>query len=259
MPKKLEKLQLLGSKTAKWWFQNERDVIEIFNSWESNSLSQNWLIKMWYDLKQIEYVLAVKVAWSFKSDIQVQIQVSVKLKWEIDCQNISVKLVSNPTWYNQIDKRWVKNYIELWGIDDKMVELLKRFTWEIRPNRKGTRDRRRMFIDEFLEDEQNLIIDFFKKNRLLIISDILKWRWKFSAEWMLVILKNWGQSHWWALEPMNYVMNFYDWEIKITKKWSLNIWKITMQRKWWDNWEETANMLQFKFNPALLINNVWKQ
>ena len=250
---------LLWSNTAKWGFQNERDVIDKFNNWKNDLLSQEWLQKMGYNLSQIEYVKAVKVTWSYKADIQVQIQVSIKLKWEIDCQNISVKLVSNPTGFNQIDKRWSKKYAELWNIDEKTLGLLKYFTWENPPRRPNTRDNRRMFIDEFDFQEQEHILNFFRNNRLLIISDLLKWRWTFSAEWMLVILKSTGNDDCWALEPINHVMNFYDGEVKISPQGSLSIWKITMQRKWWDWWRDTAKMLQFKFNPALLIKKIWKQ
>ena len=46
-----------------------------------------------------------------------------------------------------------------------------------------------MFLDEFEIEERQHLINFFEKNRMLIITDILKGRGKFSAEWMLVIIK----------------------------------------------------------------------
>jgi hypothetical protein len=46
-------------------------------------------------LKKIEYVKATKITGSHKADIQVQIKIIIKVKDEIDAQNISVKLVSN--------------------------------------------------------------------------------------------------------------------------------------------------------------------
>lgn len=245
---------LLGSKTAKGWFQNEEDVIDYFNNWKTSPLSQMWLIKMWYSLQEIEFVNAVKVKWHYKADIQVQIQITIKLKEQIDCQNLSIKLVSNPQWFNQIDKRWVDNYAELWNMDEEIVLLLKHFAGELPPKRENTRDSRRMFIDEFSELEQKKLLWFFTENKLLVITDILKWRWKFSAEWMLVILKDWISSELqWALEPMNYVMNVFDGEVQISPQWSIKIWKITIQRKGGDGWRKTANMLQFKINPAILL------
>lgn len=245
---------LLGSKTAKWGFQNEEDVICYFNDWKKNLLAQKWLEKMWYKIEDIEYVYAVKVKGHFKADIQVQIQIIIKLIEQIDCQNLSIKLVSNPQWFNQIDKRWVKNYVELWDMNDEIVSILKRFSGEEIPNIENPRDARRMFVDEFPEIEQKKLLQFFIDNKMLIISDILKWRWKFSAEWMLVILKNWNDEEMkWALEPMNFVMNFFDGNVSISPQWSIRIWKITLQRKGWDGGRKTANMLQFKINPALLV------
>ena len=101
---------------------------------------------------------------------------------------------------------------------------------------------------------KKLNINFFIKNKLLIIADILKGRGKFSAEWYLVIhrhkktkkiIKN-------CIKPMNKVMSFFgSGSIDITPKGSLKIGKITMQRKGGDDGEDTAKMLQFKINPAL--------
>lgn len=42
-------------------------------------------------------------------------------------------------------------------------------------------------------------------------------------------------------------------EVSITKKGSFKIGNITVQRKGGDNGRESANMLQFKINPAELI------
>lgn len=64
---------------------------------------------MWYVLSKIEYVKALKAPHWNKADVQVQIKVMIKLKDEIDVQNISVKLVSNESWFNQIDKRRLEN------------------------------------------------------------------------------------------------------------------------------------------------------
>jgi R.HinP1I restriction endonuclease len=58
---------------------------------------------MGYDLTKIEKVLALKIKGSFKSD--VQIQVNIFLKELVEVQNISVKLASNEKGFNQLDKR----------------------------------------------------------------------------------------------------------------------------------------------------------
>lgn len=243
----------LGSKTAKDGFQNEYTVIGIFNNWEHELLAQEWLKLMGYDLANIESVKACKIKGSFKTDVQVQIQVSVKLKDEIDCQNLSVKLVSNPTGFNQIDKRWVEKYEELWDIPSDVVKVLKHFTGELPPYISNPKDSRRMFAFELTEKDRNQLLDFLNRNKTLILTDILKGRGQFSAEWMLVILKIADNDIKWALKPMNYVLNFFDGPVLATEKGSFKIGKITIQRKGGDGGRPSANMLQFKINPALLV------
>ena len=112
-----------------------------------------------------------------------------------------------------------------------------------------------MFANELTDTEQQLLLKFFNNNKTLIVNDILKGRGKFSAEWMLVILKLKDiNTINWALEPINKVLNhFGNGEIKITPRGSFKIGNITIQRKGGDNGRDTANMLQFKINPAELL------
>ena len=119
----------------------------------------------------------------------VQLQVTIKLKNIIEAQNLQVKLVSNQKGFNQIDKRWIKNYADMWEIPDNIIKLLKYYTGEISPYKPNTRDKRRMFMDEFSEEEQNEILQYFEQNKMLIILDIVKGRGKFAAEWLLVAQK----------------------------------------------------------------------
>jgi hypothetical protein len=216
----------LGSKTAKNGFANEIDVINIFNDWKNNKIAQDWLSAMNYCIDNIEYVSASKIKGSYKADIQVKIRIVIKIKSQEDLQNLQVKLVSNKQGFNQIDKRWVDKYAELWNMPENIITILK---------------------------SQNELISFFESNRILIISDLLKGRGEFSADWTLVILKVENTFNW-CLKSINHVMNIFgSGEIKITNQGSLKIGKITMQRKGGDNGRKTANMLQFKINPVELF------
>jgi len=114
-----------------------------------------------YDLDDIESVKTTKVKGSYKADIQVEIKIEIKLKSLTDIQNLQVKLVSNPKGFNQIDKRWLKSYNGLWNIPNDVYELLQYFTGEKSPKIDNPRDERRMFADEFSEDEQQNIIKVF--------------------------------------------------------------------------------------------------
>ncbi len=243
-----------GSQTAKDGFKNENDVIDKFNNWQNDDFAKDWLKSMNYNLHEIEYVKASKITGSFKADIQVQINVEIKLRKLLDVQNLQVKLVSNPAGFNQIDKRWVDKYVELWNIPNEITKILKHFTGELPPYLSNPQDARRMFMNEFTESEQRLVGDFIKANQSLIVSDILKGRGQFSAEWMLVILKVKEKEVKWALKPMNFCLNLFgNGEVKITKQGSIKIGNITVQRKGGDGGRKTAQMLQFKINPCLLF------
>ena len=239
-----------GSKIAKDGFKNEDDIVNKFNNWKKDKDAQNWLTIMKYNLREIEYVEAIKIS-GFKTDVQVQ--VTIKLKKAIDVENLQVKLVSNPRGFNQIDKRWVGKYVEMWNIPENVTFILKRYTGEIKPNIINTKDKRRTLANEFSETEQNIALNWLKNNQALIVTDILKGRGKFAAEWMLVAQKI-NKNARWILKPMNYCLNFFgNGEIEISARGNFKIGRITMQRKGGDGGRETANMLQFKINPAKLF------
>ena len=251
--KNLEEMIALGSKTAKSGFSNEQDVINHFNDWKKDKVAQDWLTAMNYKINDIEFVKATKVRGQYKADIQVRITILIKLKSQEDLQNLQIKLVSNPQGFNQIDKRWVDKYVILWNIPQEITKILKLFTGEIKPIKSNLRDPRRMFLDEMSESDQDKLIKFFNENKFLIVSDLLKGRGEFSADWTLVILKLKGENRW-VLKSINHVMNVFGaGNIRITKEGSLKIGKIGMQRKGGDGGRDTAKMLQFKINPVELF------
>lgn len=248
-----EKLAKWGSKTAKGGFKTEKDIVKKFNSWQHDEDAQQWLNTMGYDLKKIERVEAIIITGSHKTDLQVQI--TIFFKKAIAIENLSVKLVSNPQGFNQIDKRWVDKYVEMWDIPPDVAEALKLFTGEIKPNTTELKDYRRMFLNEMDIRTQEIIVEFFNKNKILIVSDILKGNDEYPANWIMVVYKKKNEKPEWVLKHINYVLNVYgSGEVKITDRGSLKIGKITMQRKGGDGGRETSKMLQFKINPMELFN-----
>lgn len=240
-----------GSKIAKDGFNNEKDIANKFINWNNDVEAQQWLKTMGYELNNIEYVYA-EVLHGYKTDVQVQ--VTIKLKNIIEAQNLQVKLVSDQKGFNQIDKRWIKNYADIWEIPDNIIKLLKYYTGEIPPYKQNTRDKRRMFMDEFSEEEQNEILQYFEQNKMLIILDIVKGRGKFAAEWILVAQK-YENIFRWTLKPINVAINHYsEGKVEITNRGNLKIGRIGMQRKGGDAGRETANMLQFKVDPVELFD-----
>ncbi|GAB4198624.1 MAG: hypothetical protein Fur0023_00020 [Bacteroidia bacterium] len=245
-------LVLRGSQTAKDGFKNEDDIVNKFNNWKKDKDAQSWLTLMKYNLSEIEYVEAVKLS-GYKTDVQVQ--VTIKLKRAIDVENLQVKLVSNPKGFNQIDKRWVDKYAEMRNMPSQVVSILKRYTGEEKSSIKNPKDKRRMFANEFSDIEQQVILRWLKKNQSLIVSDVLKGRGKFAAEWMLVAQKVKKNARW-ILKPMNFCLNFFgNGEVEITNRGNFKVGRITMQRKGGDGGRDTAKMLQFKINPAELFDS----
>ncbi|MCM1266189.1 MAG: hypothetical protein NC200_08330 [Candidatus Gastranaerophilales bacterium] len=240
-----------GSQTAKNGFKNEQEICDKFNNWLSDTEAQTWLSIMNYDLSQIESVNAV-VLHGFKSDVNVQVK--IKFKTALDIENIQVKLVSNKKGFNQVDKRWLVHYKNMWNIPEDIYKLLQYYTGEIKPYKNNTRDSRRMFLDEFDSEEQSKLLDWFISNKTLILSDIIKGRGQFSAEWILVAQKISNNARWILVNINEALQHYATGDIKISPKGSLYIGKITVQRKGGDNGRETANMLQFKLDPTQLFN-----
>lgn len=241
-----------GSLTAKRGFQNEKEVADKFNNWRFDEDAQKWLQIMHYDLQDIEGVDAIVLSGHYKTDVQVQ--VTIYLKKAIDIRNLQVKLVSNENGFNQIERRRVDKYVDLWNIPTDVKSILRRYTGEDSPTIPNPRDPRRMFADEFSLSEQKIVLNWLRKNQFLIVSDILKGRGEFAAEWMLVAQKVAYNARW-VLKPMNYCLNFFgNGDVEITNQGNFRIGMITMQRKGGDGGRDSAKDLQFKINPAKLFN-----
>ncbi len=254
----------IGSETAKGGFANEKFITKKFKNWKKDKEAQRWLKIMDYDLSEIEKVEAV-VLHGYKTD--VQIKVTITIKEAISIQNLSVKKANNDADYNQIDKRWVRNYVEMWNIPENIIILLEIFCGKISPKQlfkerkitkekyKKLRDKRRFFMDEFENKHKKAIVDFFKKNKILVLTDIIKGRGQFAADWMLVTKYDRKKDETtWVLADINKAMSIFgEGDVKISPRGSISIGRITLQRKGGDGGRETGNMLQFKIRPCDLF------
>ncbi len=239
-----------GSQTARDGFKNEQNICDKFNNWQFDNEAKQWLTIMQYNINEIEYVRAV-VLHGYKADINLQVQ--IKLKSAVDVENIQVKLVSNQKGFNQVDKRWLSHYKEMWNMPNSVYHLLKYYTGETAPYRQDIRDPRRMFIDEFTKEEQELLLNWFSNNKTLILSDIIKGRGQFSAEWILVAQKLDNNARWILVNINQALQHYSSGNVRISPKGSIYIGNVTMQRKGGDGGRETAKMLQFKLDPTQLF------
>src|SRR5947209_8970965 len=92
----------LGSQTAKNGFKNEKEIQAKFNNWKTDEDARGWLAAMKYKSADIESVTTVRPNGE-KADVEV----FVKTKKGQTKEGISIKLVSSPQGFNQIDKRWL--------------------------------------------------------------------------------------------------------------------------------------------------------
>ena len=190
----------LGSATAKGGFANEKAICNKFNNWKSDNEAQLWLKIMGYNVEQVDSVEAIhipakigkvkaeqlKLKESFEELIRfkkadAQIRITIIIGKIVKIENLSLKKTNSDADYNQIDKRWVDAYREMWGFNEDIALGLKLFTGEINPAsypeivaNKVLRDKRRMFLNELPEDLRNKIVDFFNRNKILVVSDILE-------------------------------------------------------------------------------------
>lgn len=239
----------LGSRTAKDGFKNETAIAAKFNDWKSDVEAQQWLAFMGYKLSEIQLVTASKPHGE-KADVLVRIKTRSSEKNE----GISIKLVTTKNGFNQIDKRWLNTYARIWKMPPQVVDGLRFFVGELPPD-KPSRDSKRMFLNELDPNQRNAIVDFFTANKREIVSDIFSGDGEFGAGWMIVASVA-GEKPQWVLRKIDYVVDFFsDGPVEMTRQGNLKIGRITMQRKGGDGGRDTAKMLQFKINPALLFPN----
>src|SRR6185369_4133013 len=233
----------LGSETAKNGFRNETEIQAKFNNWKVDADAQAWLATMGYSAADVESVAASKPHGE-KADVEVV----VKGKAGTRTEGVSIKLVSSPNGFNQIDKRWLSHYAKMWKMPPAVESALKLFVGETPPTKPG-RASNRMFLDELDATQRDAIVAFFTNNRHDIVSDLFQGDGVHAAGWIMVAFKATASTRW-TLKRVQEVIKFYgDGPVTITKSGNLKIGRITMQRKGGDGGRETAKMLQFKINP----------
>ena len=237
----------LGSTTAKNGFKNEDEIRDKFNNWKLDEDARGWLATMNYKIAEIETIVATKPHGE-KADVEVR----VKTKSGENVEGISIKLVSSQNGFNQIDKRWLSHYAKMWKMPADVETALKLFVGETPPN-KPSREANRMYINELDPDAQKAVIDFFTAHKTEIVSDLFSGDGPHAADWVMVALKSNDKARWVLRTDADTIKFFGDGKVELTRNGNLKIGRITVQRKGGDGGRETAKMLQFKINPALLF------
>lgn len=149
-----------GSQTAKNGFRNEDEIRDKFNNWRSDEDARVWLAAMNYKLSDIESVTAAKPHGE-KADVEVR----VKTKTGERREGISIKLVSSPNGFNQIDKRWLSHYVRMWKMPPDVENALKLYLGEVPPT-KPSRDAKRMYLNELEPAQAAAVVEFFPGTRM---------------------------------------------------------------------------------------------
>ena len=238
----------LGSRTAKGGFQNEDEIRDKFNAWKTDSDSGAWLEAMNYGIADIVSVTAAKPHGE-KADVELTVITNSAERIE----KISIKLVSNPIGFNQIDKRWLATYSEMWNMPPEVIDALRLYVGETPPP-KNSRDSKRMYLDELDEGTQAAVVEFFNTYKDGIISDLLSGDGDHAAGWLMVTFKATDKTEWAIRSSVAAIKHFAAGDVQIMKAGNLKTGPITMQRKGGDNGRPTANMLQFKMNPVALFD-----
>ena len=271
----MNKNQILGSQTAKGGFQNEEDIADKFKNYKVDNEAKQWLSIMGYEWSKIVslnvFTIPVRIskekAVQFgashdkinetikfkKADVQVQIEITVDNI--IYRENLSLKKANKGANFNQVDKRKVKTYQNMWGFNDSICETLEKFTGAISPkDLEGVKlkDKRRWYLNELPKEKVSELISFFESNKVLIFNDILKGRGVLAAEWFLVTREDTKLNRLdWVLKNINEVTNiFSQGKIKVSKRGGLNIGRLKAQRK---GGTPDPTSLQFKISPLDLF------
>jgi hypothetical protein len=269
----------IGSLTAIGGFLNEVNICEMFQNYANDTNAQNWLSVMGYDHSKIQNLNAIGIpprisksnatklgitnakfeeaARFKKADIQVKIEII--LDGLLYVENISLKKANRGAGFNQVDKRPVSTYKSFWHFNDRIEDTLKLFTGEILPENRFSpdqlnklSDQRRVFLNELPNEEVAELIHFFESNKVLVITDILRGRGGFSADWFLVTRMNKSGEVDWTILDINSVCNFYcEGVTQLSPRGSLKIGRVTMQRK---GGTPDPTSLQFKINPLELFD-----
>ena len=120
-------------------------------------ISKQKAIKFGATQRKIEETIKYK-----KADIQIQVE--IKVDDIIYRENLSLKKANKGANFNQIDKRLVETYKQMWGFSDSICETLKKFTGEISPSEieaKELKDSRRWYLNELPKNKVNPTCSFY--------------------------------------------------------------------------------------------------
>ena len=265
-------LSKVKSRSAKRGFQQERDIVDIFNNYQNDPNALKWISTIFGDgISTVKSVhLSVNGGLKGYKDIIGSIDEETKNHKKADLfvcgffsdqtrevSNISVKSSSGHR--NHLDRRKLSFYQNLWGFSEEILLYLRLFTGEALYHGHTSlldivdlKDDRRVFMYEFKEEYRDEILSFFDSNKKIIIRDVVQGRGKFKADWIMVVR--------WDRDPISFHLVEIEEALdilcqggtKLTKMGNIQMGKVYIKRK---GGTGGATNLQFQFNPFVLLGN----
>ncbi|MGL4588869.1 MAG: hypothetical protein ACRCUP_01350 [Mycoplasmatales bacterium] len=275
----MNKLQILGSNTAKSGFRNEKLLVDKFNNYSTDCDAKYWLEFMGYKINNIQKLKAYVIPAGTKnienlinseeinefkkfhrfSKADLQVQIEIIIDNIIYRENISAKSTKSTASFNQIDKRKVSTYKEMWNIPDDVSDILECFTGQKSPFDLGYTEKdmiiskgsARITSSTMHKLHVEKILNFFNSNKYMILSDIIIGRGPLKADFMIITTDENKYDIFRSSEIINHFCNF-DFE-KGTRTTFLLGNCFSMQRK---GGTPDPESLQFKFKPNKIISSL---
>jgi len=235
--------KILGSETAKSGFEFEKVVENSLLNFRNNSLGKDLLIETGINLENIIDIEKLPKKNNEKSDVRVLI----KFKNKDVTFNISCKSYGDAS-FNQIDKRPVNKYAEIFNFPDVVIEALKKFTGEINDGVN-----KRKYFDQLLKEERRHILNYFKKISKEIIELVFIGNGSNKINWVVLRKKETpNEKEKINILPVSFCIDWANGEVRESKLHrghisTFSVGKIKIQRK---GGTPDPNSLQFKFSPG---------
>tara|TARA_R110000765_G_scaffold5104_2_gene15905 strand:+ start:921 stop:1694 length:774 start_codon:yes stop_codon:yes gene_type:complete len=250
-----------GSEIAKSGYDNEYDIVEMFNNWQSSHDAKSMLKEMGYNPEKLPgddnedwniSVLAIKIPGTGKSDIKITINGEDKL--------ISAKKYKPDADYNHVARSSVKNYHKVFKFNPLALECLEVFTGERLPSDNpdilikdvdSIKSYKRANLREIKEKYVESVLEFFGSNVRDILDYIFYGDGDDRPDYMIITEAGLPSKYY--LIPMSEVVDFYfgNGQVEMSPGGSLKIGNfITAQRK---GGTGGPTNLQFKFKPSAIV------
>jgi hypothetical protein len=237
------------AKAAKKGLDVEKTVAFRFTNYRLDKDVQEWLFQMGFDQGTVtdcnSHTMPLR---NIKSDIVVNVN-SKPLY-------ISLKSYKIKAPFNQLERGEVDRYTTQWKLSSTVSEGLKYFCGRFKPYQGiNLRDKkkRRMYMDELDITFRNSILEFFTAQKYQVISELIRGRNQlYPPDFFMVYDYN---NNFARIVPIEDTIRVFALgEVLVTKRGNIQISNsITLQRKGGDKGKDSANQLQFKMNPSIVM------